>query len=210
MNANNDQIALAENLNAIITRGTACGFSMANADLMDINVKRSELLGRAVETRRNIEKLKEEFEKLSTSDALFTEPLTLVRDGVQLLTDAVKNYNRYYYAEDADEEEQCASAMRQKAANANEKFRKASGRIFIVFSGETKGIYCGISNQEYVYVLIKCETDTFKFICGEDVSVQGHAVGDSIKIYWKQKKVYNSIAHDSTMTPMALLIKWKK
>jgi hypothetical protein len=209
LNANNDQIALAEKLNAIITRGMACGFSMANADLMDMNAEREELLGRAVETRRSIEKLKEEFEKLSIADTFFTEPLTLIREGVQLLTDAVRNYNRYYYAEDEYEEAQCGRVVREKSANANEKFRKASGKIFMVVSGVTKGIYCGIANQEYAYVLVKCETDTFKFICGAGISVKGHAVGDSIKIHWKQKKVYNAVTHDSTMTPMALLIRWK-
>jgi len=209
LKANKDQIALAEKLNAIITRGTAYGIAMANADLQDINAERGELLDRAVETKRNIEKLKEGFEKLPTSDALFTEPLTLIKDGVQLLTDAVNNYNRYYYSEDAYEETQCELVMRQKATDANEKFRKASGRIFIAFSGDTKGIYLGISNQEYAYVLIKSGTDTLKFICGADISVRGHTRGDSIKIHWKKKKVYNSITHDSTMTPMALLIRWK-
>ena len=217
--ANKNQIALAEKLNAFITKGTAYGISMANADLLDITAGRKELLDRAVETKRNIEKLKEEFEnmstskeeleKLSTSDALFTEPLTLIEDGVQFLADAVNNYNRYYYSEDSYEETQCERVMRQQAANANEKFRKASGRIFIAFSGDTKGIYLGISNQEYAYVLIKSGTDTLKFICGADISVRGHTRGDSIKIRWKIKKVYNAITHDSTMTPMALLIRWK-
>jgi hypothetical protein len=209
LKANTEQIALAEKLNAIITRGTACGISMANADLQDVNAGQRELMDRAVETKRNIEKLKEEFEKLPATDALFTEPLALIKDGVQLLTDAVKYYNRYYYSEDSDEESQCERVMRQKAADANEKFRKAGGRIFIAFSGDTKGTYLGMSNQGYVYVLIKSGTDTLNFICGEGISVRGHTRGDSIMIHWGKKKVYNSITHDTTMTPMALLIRWK-
>jgi hypothetical protein len=210
MNANNDQIALAEKLNAIITRGTACGTSMTNADLMGIGAGHSELLGRAVETKRNVEKLREEFEKLSTSDAFFAEPRTLIRDGVQLLTDAVRSYNRYYYAEDADEETRCEYALRQNAVSANERFRKAGGGIFIPFSGDTKGIYCGRSNQEYAYMLVKSGADTLKFICGADISLRGHSRGDSIKVHWEKKVVYNSMTRDSAMTPMALLVKWKK
>jgi hypothetical protein len=209
LTANKDRIALAEKLNAIIIKGMACGFSMANADLKDRNAGWNELQGRAAETKKSIENLKEEFEKLSTADTLFTEPLSLIKEGVQLLTDAVRNYTRYYYTEDGYEEALCESVIREKAAGANEKFRKASGRIFNVVSGVTKGIYCGTANQEYVYVLVKCETDTLKFICGADSSVQRHAVGDSIKIHWKQKKVYNAVTRDSTMTPMALLIQWK-
>jgi hypothetical protein len=210
LNANKDQIVLAEKLNAIIARGTAYGIAMANVAIMDLNTGQMELMGRAVETKRNIVKLKEEFEKLSTSDPLFTEPLTLIKDGVQLLTDAVKNYNRYYYAEDEDEETQCERVMHQKATDANEKFRKASGSIFIAYSGDIKGTYLGIANQEYVYVLIKNGRDTLKFICGADISVQGHTRGDSIKVHWEKKKVYNYITRDSTATPMALMVKWKR
>jgi hypothetical protein len=129
LKADSDRTAFAEKLNAIIMSGTACGTAMSNADLQDQNAEVRELLGRAVETKGKIEMVKGEFEKLSTSDTLFTVPLTLVREGLQLLTEAVKNYNRYYYSEDADEEALRERVMREKAAGANELLRKAGDSL---------------------------------------------------------------------------------
>ncbi|MBN2188602.1 MAG: zinc ribbon domain-containing protein [Chitinispirillaceae bacterium] len=129
LKTDSDRTAFAEKLNTVIMSGTDCGTAMANADLQDRNAERDELLGRAVETRRKIELLKREFGKLSTPDTLFTEPLTLIRNGLQLLTEAVKSYNRYYYAEDADEEALHGRVMRQKAAGAGELFRKAGAGL---------------------------------------------------------------------------------
>jgi uncharacterized small protein (DUF1192 family) len=117
--------AFAEKLKDLIAGGTACGASMANADLQDVNAGRDELLGRAAATKTNIEKLKGEFAQLPASDAFFTGPLALIKCGLQLLTEAAQNYNRYYFAEDGDEETLLERAMRRKAADANELFQKA-------------------------------------------------------------------------------------
>jgi uncharacterized coiled-coil DUF342 family protein len=104
-----------------------------NIDLQDRNAELETLLGRAGETKRKIEEVSGEFEKLSTADNFFTEPLTMIKDGLQLLTEAAQYYQQYYYAEDSDQETLRERVMRQKASNASEKFQKAS--VLIASSG---------------------------------------------------------------------------
>lgn len=133
LKSNKDRMTFSAKLNAIITSGTAFGTSISNADLQDRNSELETLLGRAVETKKKIEALKGEFEQLTTTDNFFSEPLTLIKDGLQLLTEAAQYYNQYYYSDDADQETLRERVMRQKAANANEKFQKAS--VLIASSG---------------------------------------------------------------------------
>jgi hypothetical protein len=133
LKANKDRMAFAAKCNAIITSGTAYATSISNVDLQGGNAELETLQGRAVEAKKKIEALKVEFEQLSSADNFFTEPLTLIKDGLQLLTEAAQYYNQYYYSDDADQETLRERVMRQKAANASEKFQKAS--VLIAASG---------------------------------------------------------------------------
>ena len=133
LKANKDRMAFSAKLNAIVTSGTAFGNAMRNNDLQDRDVELEVLLGRAVDVKKKVEALKAEFEQLSTTDNFFAEPFTLIKDGIQLLTEAAQYYQQYYYSDDADQEALRERVMRQKAANANEKFQKAS--VLIASSG---------------------------------------------------------------------------
>jgi hypothetical protein len=133
LKANKDRMAFSAKLNAVISSGTAFGTSMKNADLQDRNAELETLLGRAVDIKKKVEALKAEFEQLSNTDNFFAEPFTLIKDGIQLLTEAAQYYNQYYYSDDADQEALRERVMRQKASNANEKFQKAS--VLIASSG---------------------------------------------------------------------------
>jgi len=126
LKANKDRMAFAAKLNAVITSGTAYSASLSNVNLQGGNAELETLQGRAVEAKKKIEALKGEFEQLSSTDNFFAEPITLIKDGLQLLTEAAQYYNQYYYSDDADQETLRERVMRQKAANANEKFQKAS------------------------------------------------------------------------------------
>jgi hypothetical protein len=133
LKANKDRMAFSAKLNAIVTSGTEFGNAMRIADLQDRNAELETLLGRAADVKKKVEALKAEFEQLSTTDNFFTEPFTLIKDGIQLLTEAAQYYHQYYYSDDADQEALRERVMRQKAANANEKFQKAS--VLIASSG---------------------------------------------------------------------------
>jgi len=133
LKTNKDRMAFSAKLNAIITSGTSYATSLTNIDLQDRNAELETLLGRAGEIKRKIEEVSGEFEKLSTTDNFFIEPLTLIKDGLQLLTEAAQYYQQYYYAEDSDQETLRERVMRQKASNASEKFQKAS--VLIASSG---------------------------------------------------------------------------
>jgi len=133
LKANKDRMAFAAKLNAVITSGTTYSASLSNVDLQGGNAELETLQGRAVDAKKKIEALKGEFEQLSSTDIFFAEPLTLIKDGLQLLAEAAQYYNQYYYSDDADQETLRERVMRQKAANANEKFQKAS--VLIAGSG---------------------------------------------------------------------------
>jgi hypothetical protein len=133
LKANKDRMAFAAKLNAVITSGTGYGNAIRSADLQDRDAELETLLGRAIDVKKKVETLKAEFEQLSTTDNFFSEPFTLIKDGIQLLNEAAQYYQQYYYSDDADQEALRERVMRQKAANANEKFQKAS--VLIASSG---------------------------------------------------------------------------
>jgi hypothetical protein len=133
LKANKERMAFSSRLNVIITTGTTYATSLTNLDLQDRTAELETLLGRANATKKKIEEAKTEFEKLSTNDVFFTEPITLIKDGIQLLIEAAQYYQQYYYSEDSDQETLRERVMRQKARNAVEKFQKAG--VLIASSG---------------------------------------------------------------------------
>jgi hypothetical protein len=133
LKANKERMAFAVKLNAIITSGAAYSSGLTNVDLQDRSAELETLIGRAAESKKMADAVKQDFEKLSSSDNFFSEPLTLIRDGIQLLTEAAQYYQQYYYSDDSDQEASRARIMKQKARNASEKFQKAS--VLIATSG---------------------------------------------------------------------------
>lgn len=133
LKSNKARMAFTVKLNAILTAGTAVSTSLANLDLQDKSADLDALVWRAIDAKKKVESLKQEFEKLSTADSFFNEPLTLIRDGLQSLAESGQYYQQYYYSEDSDQETLRERIMRQKARNAGEKFQKAG--LLIASSG---------------------------------------------------------------------------
>jgi hypothetical protein len=133
LKANKERMAFSSRLTAIITTGTTYATSLTNLDLQDRSAELETLLGRANAMKKKIEDVKADLDKLSTNDTFFTEPITLIKDGIQLLTEAAQYYQQYYYSEDSDQETLRERVMRQKARNAIEKFQKAG--VLIASSG---------------------------------------------------------------------------
>jgi hypothetical protein len=133
LKTNKERMSFAARLNTAITSGTALATSLINVDLQDRSAELEMLISRAADTKKKVETFKLDFEKLTTSDVFFNEPLTLIKDGVQLLTESAQYYQQYYYSEDSDQEALRERILRQKARNAYEKFQKAS--VLIASSG---------------------------------------------------------------------------
>jgi hypothetical protein len=133
LKANKERMTFAAKLNTIITSGAAYATALTNADLQDKSAELEVLIGRAADSKKKVDTFKQDFEKLSSTDNFFTEPLTLIKDGIQLLTEAAQYYQQYYYSEDSDQEALRERIMKQKARNAYEKFQKAS--VLIASSG---------------------------------------------------------------------------
>ena len=126
-------MSFAARLNTMITSGTALATSLINIDLQDKSADLETLIGRAVETKKRVDTFKQDFEKLTTTDSFFNEPLVLIKDGVQLLVEAAQYFRQYYYSEDSSQESLRERILRQKAREAYEKFQKAS--VLIASSG---------------------------------------------------------------------------
>ena len=133
LKANKERMVFAAKLNAIITGGASYATALTNMDLQDKSVELETLLGRAVESKKKVDAFRQDFEKLSSTDNFFAEPLTLIKDALQLLTEAAQYYQQYYYSEDSDQEALRGRIMKQKARTACEKFQKAS--VLIASSG---------------------------------------------------------------------------
>jgi hypothetical protein len=126
---NKDRMSFAAKLNIVVTSGTASSSMLAAIDLQDKTAELETLLSKANGTLNNVSLLKKGFDTLKTSDNFFIEPMTLIKDGIQLLSEAAQYFRQYYYSEDADQETLRERMMRQKAKNAYEKFQKASALI---------------------------------------------------------------------------------
>lgn len=126
---NKERMNYSSKLNAIITSGTGYSSMLISIDLQDKSAELETLLAKANGTLNKITALKKDFEALSTTDNFFKEPTMLLKDGIQLLSEAAQYFRQYYYSEDADQEALRERIMRQKAKNADEKFQKASALI---------------------------------------------------------------------------------
>jgi|WetSurMetagenome_2_1015567.scaffolds.fasta_scaffold232461_1 hypothetical protein len=133
LKANKERMAISAKLNTIITSGAALATALTSVELQDKSAELGMLLGRAAESKKKADTIKVVFEKISTTDAFFSEPVALIKDGIQLLIDAELNYQQYYYSDDSVQEAARDRAMKQKARSAYEKFQKAS--VLIATSG---------------------------------------------------------------------------
>ncbi|MBN2037922.1 MAG: hypothetical protein JW768_14365 [Chitinispirillaceae bacterium] len=133
LKTNKERMAFAAKLNTVITTGTALATSLINVDLQDRSSDLETLMGWSSENKKKVETFKQDFEKLSTADTFFTEPMILIREGIELLVESAQYYRQYYYSEDSDQEALRERLLRQKARNAYEKFQKAS--VLIASSG---------------------------------------------------------------------------
>jgi hypothetical protein len=126
---NKERMSFSVKLSPIITTGTTYSSMLVGIDLQDRTAELETLLAKANGTLNKVGVLKKDFEALSTADSFFMEPMTLIKDAIQLLGEAAQYFRQYYYSEDGDQEALRERIMRQKAKNANEKFQKAGTLI---------------------------------------------------------------------------------
>ncbi|MGA3050621.1 MAG: hypothetical protein ABSE00_01695 [Chitinispirillaceae bacterium] len=117
---------MAAELRSLSAEGIACASSLLNKDLKDESVELETLVGRASETRKRVESIRNQFEIISASDITFKKPVVSIKDGIQLLSEAAQLYLQYYYSEDSSQEVTRENLLRQKARKANEQFQKAA------------------------------------------------------------------------------------
>ncbi len=126
---NKERMQFAARLNAIIATGTGLASTMINVSLQDGGADLEVLMGKATEMKKKTDDLKNNFEKITSTDAFFNEPLALLKNAIQSLSEAAYYYRSFYYSEDSEQEELRERVLRQKARSAYDTFQKASSMI---------------------------------------------------------------------------------
>jgi hypothetical protein len=129
LSENKERFAMAGKLNGLIARGTTLATTMANLNLGKLDQELDVLLGMASDTKKKVEELAADFDKLKVTDTLFSQTGTLFKEALKQLTEAAQYYSLYYRAEDSAQEELRERIMHQKAAEARTLLEKASTLI---------------------------------------------------------------------------------
>ena len=129
LRANKERMAFSAKINAIVTTGTGLASSMINVDLQDRGSDLEVLMGRASAMKKKADELKNNFEKLKTSDSFFNEPMNHLKEAMKTLAEAAYYYRSFYYSEDSEQEHLRERVMRKKARAAYSSFQKVSGII---------------------------------------------------------------------------------
>ena len=129
LRANQERMNFAAKLNTIITNGTGLASTMMNVDLQDRGSELEVLMGRASEMKKKASDLKNEFEKITTKDTFFNEPMSLLKEAIKSLNEAAYYYRSFYYSEDSEQEEVRERVLRKKARAAYNQFQKISALI---------------------------------------------------------------------------------
>jgi hypothetical protein len=129
MRQSKEHMAVAARLHDVLTTATGLAAMMVNTDLHDMSTDLDAMVGRSVDTKRRCDELLADFDKSKITDTLFTESISLIKDGLKTLAEASQYYYLYFKAEDSAQEELRERIMRQKARIASETLQKASSLI---------------------------------------------------------------------------------
>jgi hypothetical protein len=129
LKANQERLNGIAKLNIIITAGNTIASSMINLNLQDKSLEMDALIGRSAEFKRKTDQLKADYAKITLPKDTFDSATTLIKEALQLLTDASYYMRQYYYSEDTQQEQLRENLLRQKSRLAHEKFQKAGSLI---------------------------------------------------------------------------------
>lgn len=96
-----------------------------NADLQNKSMAFETLLENASETKRKVDEISNQYNKMDSVQLLFPDSYPLISDGIGNLSEAATNYKNYYFSEDSSQESQREKVLRSRAKTALEKFNKA-------------------------------------------------------------------------------------
>jgi hypothetical protein len=129
MKHNKERQTLAARLNGIITQADALATTMLNSDVGNPRHELDVLIAKASETKRKVEELTAEYDKISIPDTTFAQSRSLIKEAIKQLSEAAQYYFLYYRAEDSAQEELRERIMRQKATETHNLLQKASSQI---------------------------------------------------------------------------------
>jgi hypothetical protein len=98
-------------------------------DLQNKSEDYETLSGRAAETKRKVDELSAQYNKMDSVKAYLPEQHALVKDAFKSLSEAVYNYKNYYVSEDSIQEAQREKLLRLRAKDALDKFNKAGSML---------------------------------------------------------------------------------
>ncbi len=98
-------------------------------DLQNKSEDYETLSGRAAETKRKVDELSAQYDKMDSVKTYLPEQYALVKDAFKKLSEAVYNYKNYYISEDSVQEAQREKLFRLRAKEALDKFNKAGAML---------------------------------------------------------------------------------
>jgi len=129
MRLSKEHLAVAARLHDVLTNTTGLATMMVNANLHDMSYDLDALVARSIDTKRRCDQALEDFGKMKIADTLFSDAISLIKEGLKTLAEASKYYYLYFKAEDSAQEELRERIMHQKARIASETLQKASSLI---------------------------------------------------------------------------------
>ncbi len=123
------EIGMVALFNPVIATGTGLASSLINVNFQDETQDVDALIGRAIECKKKVEKLKEEYQNIQFSDTFLPDARKEVDSALIFLGEAALNYRNYYNAEDTHQELMRERLVRKKAGQAYQKFKTASDLI---------------------------------------------------------------------------------
>ncbi len=131
LRANKDRMVKIAHLNKIIAAGSGYSTTLISVELQDASVELDGLLGRAIDMKKKVEELNNEFLSVTIQDVFFSETITMLTDAMKLLTEASMYYRLYYQSNDPTQEINREKVLRQRARTAYELFQKAGAKVAI-------------------------------------------------------------------------------
>jgi hypothetical protein len=115
----------------IITISNASNIAtlILNVDLQNKNIDFETLVRNASETKRKVDDLSSQYEKMDSIQSQLPDSYLLIKEGIGKLLEAASNYKNFYTSDDSSQETLREKLLRVRAKESLEKFNKASALL---------------------------------------------------------------------------------
>jgi hypothetical protein len=114
---------------ALISQANSYASFLIREKLHDPDLSHGQLIARAVQTQRQVERLQNEIKGSAHVIDQFPEAAKLIESAMTHLSEACRLYRQYYYSENSASERTAERLLRQNARNAQDALARAASSI---------------------------------------------------------------------------------